>query len=238
MINFPDSTVPSSGKSSTSFPWKNKGDAVSPVFSNNDSLSLLIDETFFAVIVNREQKIAKGAWPKLNKAREFVYPEGEVYEFEQLIVYDSLRQPVDTIDHFIFRNKKMYDVDEDGTMSTGRSYWQEQDTFIIKSIDTVYFDLGNNAVFRQLNDRFYVMNIRGGIAAGRTNWWEVYIIEKKADNVFSTWECSRKTKELPSLIYLYQDHTFYFNAAWTAVELLQLMKDGYFVETDEYYLKQ
>lgn len=220
------------------FYWKTKTQERLAFNSSDDSLSLWIEETFFTVIVNRVEKIAKGAWPKLDAAREFVYPEGEVYEFEQLIIYDSLRQPVDTVDQFIFRNSKMYDIDHDGTMSTGRTYWQERDTFIMKSIDTLYFDLGKNAVLRQLNDRFYVMNIRGSIAGERNNWWQLYIIEKKADHIFSTWECSRKTKELPSVIYLFQDHTFYFNATWTSAELLQLMKDGYFIETDEYYLKQ
>jgi hypothetical protein len=238
MINFPDSGKTSSGKNSMPFYWKPKTQQRSPLYSYNDSVSLLIEETFFAVIINRDERIAKGAWPKLNKEREFVYPEGEVHNFEQLIVYDSLRQPVDTVDHYIFRNSKMYDIEYDGTMSTGRTYWQEQDTFIMQSVDTLYFDLGKNAVLRQLNDRFYAVNFRGSIIGERTNWWQVYIIEKKAEHSFSTWECSRKTKELPSVIYLYQDHTFYFNATWTAVELLQLMKDGYFVETDEYYLKQ
>ncbi|QNA43159.1 hypothetical protein [Lacibacter sediminis] len=238
MINFPDSGKISSGTNSMPFYWKPEAQQRSPFYSSNDSLSLLIEETFFAVIINGIEKIAKGAWPKLNKAREFVYPEGEVYEFEKLIVYDSLRQPVDTVDQFISRNAKMYDVDYEGTMSTGRAYWQEQDTFIMRSIDTIYFDLGKNAVLRQLNDRFYAVSFRGSVTGERNNWWQLYIIEKKADHIFSTWECSRKTKDLPSLIYLYQDHTFYFNATWTTVELMKLMADGYFIETDEYYLKQ
>ena len=238
MINVPDSGTASSGTNSMPFQWNRNGKEQSAVFSSDDSLSLFIEETFFAVIVNRTQQIAKGAWPRLNAAREFVYPPGEIYEFEQLIVYDSLRQPVDTVDQYIFRHAKMYDVDDDGTMSTGRSYWQEQDTFIMKSIDTLYVDLGKNAVLRQVNERFYVMNIRGGITGERNNWWQLYIIEKKADHIFSTWECSRKTKELPSVLYLYKDHTFYFNATWTTAEILQLMKEGYFVETDVYYLKK
>lgn len=206
--------------------------------SSEEFLSLLINKTFFAVIIDRTEKIAKGAWPKLDTGRAFVYPPGEIYEFEQLVIYDSLRQPVDTADQFIFRNTKMYKIDHGGIMSTGKSFWLEQDTFFMRLIDTFYFDIGNNAVLRQLNDRFFVMNIRGDLIGERTNWWQLYIIEKKADNVFSTWECSRRTKGLPSLIYLYQDHTFYFNVAWTAVEILQLMKDGYFVETNEYQLKQ
>lgn len=220
------------------FQWNKNRRERSGIFSSDDSLSLLIEETFFAVIINRTDKIVKGAWPRLNTARQFVYPPGEIAEFEQLIVYDSLRQPVDTVDQYILKNTKMYDVDEDGNMSTGRSFWQEQDTFIMKSIDTLYVDLGKNAVLRQLSDRFYVMNIRGGLTGERNNWWQLYIIEKKADHIFSTWECSRKAKELPSVIYLYKDHTFYFNATWTVTELLQLMSSGYFVETDEYYLKQ
>lgn len=238
MINPFDSKSMASGSNTAPVSWKLKKQERSPFYSSDDSLSLLVEETFFAVIVHRTHQIAKGGWPKLNAAREFVYPPGEIYEFEQLIVYDSLRQPVDTVEQYIFRNAKMYDVDYDGTMSTGRSYRQEQDTFIMKSIDTLYVDLGKNAVLRQLNDRFYMMNIRGGITGERNNWWQLYIIEKKADHLFSIWECSRKTKELPSLIYLYQDHTFYFNATWTAAELLQLMKDGYFVQTDVYRLKQ
>jgi hypothetical protein len=108
----------------------------------------------------------------------------------------------------------------------------------MKTSNTVYYDLGKNAVLRQLNDRFYAVSFRGSVIGERNNWWQLYIIEKKADHVFSTWECSRKTKDLPSLIYIYQDHTFYFNATWTTVELLQLMNKGYFVETDEFHLKQ
>ena len=108
----------------------------------------------------------------------------------------------------------------------------------MKSIDTLYYDLGNNVILRKLNDRYYAVNIRGSITGERSNWWQLYIIEKKADHIFSTWECSRKTKELPSLLYQYRDHTFYFNATWTAAELLQLMSSGYLIETDEYYLKQ
>ncbi|HLP39689.1 hypothetical protein [Lacibacter sp.] len=238
MINVPDSGTASSGINSMPFQWNRKEKERSPFNSSDDSLSLIIEENLFAIIVNRTEKIAKGAWPKLNAEREFVYPPGEIYEFEQLIVYDSLRQPVDTVDQYIFRNAKMYDIDAEGTMSTGRSYWQEKDTFIMKSIDTLFFDLGKNAILRQLNDRFYAVNIRGSITGERNNWWQVYIIEKKADNIFSTWECSRKTKELPSLLYLYQDHTFYFNATWTVTDILQLMSQGYFVETDEYHLKQ
>lgn len=238
MINFPDSGTTSSGYNTVPFHWKAKGQEQSPVYSSDDTLSLLIEETFFAVIINRTEKIAKGAWPKLNAAREFVYPSNEVYEFEKLVIYDSLRQPVDTVDQYIFRNSKMYDVDEDGIMSTGHSYWLQQDTFVMKSIDTLYYDLGNNVILRQLNDRFYAVNIRGSITGERSNWWQLYIIEMKADHIFSTWECSRKTKELPSLLYQYRDHTFYFNATWTAAELLQLMSSGYLIETDEYYLKQ
>lgn len=238
MINFPDSGRASSGYAVAPLSGKRKKYQRSQLNSSDDSLSLIIEETYFAVIVSRLQKIVKGAWPKLNASREFVYPSEEVYEFEKLIVYDSMRQPVDTVDQFIFRNAKMYDVDQDGIMSTGRAYWPDRDTFIMKSIDTLFFDLGNNAMLRQLNDRFYVLNIRGGVAFERNNWWQIYIIEKKADNIFSTWECSRKTKELPSLIYLYQDHTFYFNATWTAADIIQMMSNGYFVETDEYHLKQ
>lgn len=238
MINPFDSKSMASGYTTAPVSWKLNKQESSPFNSSDDSLSLLVEETFFAVIVHRTHQIAKGAWPRLNAQRQFVYPPGEIYEFEQLIVYDSLRQPIDTVDQYIFRNAKMYDVDDDGSMSTGRSYWQEQDTFIMKSIDTLYVDLGKNAVLRQLNDRFYVMNIRGGITGERNNWWQLYIIEKKADHLFSTWECSRKTKDLPAVLYLYKDHTFYFNATWTSAELLQLMKDGYFVETDVYRLKQ
>lgn len=238
MINPFDYKSMASGYNAVPVSWKLKKQERSPFYSSDDSLSLLIEETFFAIIVDRTDKIAKGAWPKLNAAREFVFPPGEVYEVEQLIIYDSLRQPVDTVDQYIFRNAKMYDVDYDGTMSTGRSYWQERDTFIMRSIDTLYVDLGKNAMLRQLNERFYVMNIRGGLTGERNNWWQLYFIEKKADHFFSIWECSRKTKELPSVLYLYKDHTFYFNATWTAYELLQLMEDGYFVQTDVYRLKQ
>jgi hypothetical protein len=238
MINPFDSKSMASGYNTAPVSWKLNKQERSPFNSSDDSLSLLVEEHFFAVIVHRTHQIAKGAWPKLNAARAFVYPPGEVYEFEQLIVYDSLRQPVDTVDQYMFRNAKMYDVDDDGTMSTGRSYWQEQDTFIMNSIDTLYVDLGKNAVLRQLNDRFYVMNIRGGLLGERNNWWQLYIIEKKADHIFSTWECSRKTKDLPAVLYLCKDHTLYFNATWTTVELIQLMEDGYFVQTDVYRLKQ
>jgi hypothetical protein len=238
MINFPDSGKTSSGANSMPFYWKTKTMKRVPFNSSDDSLSLLVDETFFAVIINRIEKIARGAWPKLNKAREFVYPEGEVYKTEQVITYDSLRQPVDTVDQYIFRNSKMYAIEDDGSVSTGRTYLQDQDIITMKTSDTVYYDLGKNAVLRQLNDRFYAVSFRGSVIGERNNWWQLYIIEKKADHVFSTWECSRKTKDLPSLIYIYQDHTFYFNATWTTVELLQLMNKGYFVETDEFHLKQ
>ena len=72
------------------------------------------------------------------------------------------------------------------------------------------------------------------------SWWQFFILEKTAANSFKEWECSTKTKTLPSMIYPANSKAelYYFNSKWTAADMMQLMKEGYIINTEEYFRKK
>lgn len=202
--------------------------------ADGDSNYYCIYRDYMIMIFSERKKILAGAWPKLNSKNEFVYqPEG--FGRLEVIVYDSLKKPVDTVSHYIISGNRIYERDMDRFLLRGYAYNRVKDTITILQIDSNYIDLGKNAFLRKLTDSLYIFNINNSVLSlsEGENWWRLIVLEIAATGQVNQWECSNKTGELACMFYDRPSKydQFYFDCRWSAAEILRLMKEGYFEKT-------
>lgn len=205
---------------------------------NEDSSFYIINKKNVWLVIYSKEKIVTGAWPRLGKNGEFIYPAGESFLYHQKeIKYDSLKRPSDTTDNYILNGGYIYEVYDNGFLNRGYKYHYDHDTIIVEKKDTLPIDLGQNAFLRKLNAKSYVLNIRNSILGDENNWWRLIVLDKKGNDTIIMRECSSKTGNLPCMFYAKNSKSdiFYFNCKWTSGELLSLIDQGYFNETEIYH---
>lgn len=209
-------------------------------FAKEDSSFIIINKKNIELLFFSTDKIVTGAWPRLNKKKELIFSGDNTYNWLRSIEYDSLKRPVDTLDNYLLYGKMIYEIDDKGYLDKGYPYVYDKDTIIVTKRDTLCIDLGQNAFLRKLNNRFYALNIRSQVLGESSAWWQIFILEKTSAATFREWECSVKAKTLPSMFYPKSSRSdlFYFNSNWTTAEMLQLMKDDYFINTGDYFRKE
>ena len=139
-----------------------------------------IHKNYVLFITQVKERIASGAWPRVNDKGEYRYPTQKPIPESGVLMtirYDSLKRPVDTVRNYLFRSGFIYKVEEKG-LSKGYTYKKEQDTIILFRNDTNFIDLGANAFLRPLDKDKYVLNIRNRILGEDNDWWRVMILEK------------------------------------------------------------
>jgi hypothetical protein len=198
-------------------------------FFSDDSLSFFISRNCLIYIISGQKKINKGAWPKLDKQGNFVYPTNS-NEWVSNINYDSLKKPLDTTENYFIAGNLIYEVTAEKRLGNGNRYTVDDDTITILKADSIAIDMGKNAFLRKLNDRFYVYNIRNWVLGEESFWWRIFLLEKTGINSMNIWECTSKTQNLPSMFYNTpsKGDIFYFNSKWPADEMNLLVKENYF----------
>lgn len=202
--------------------------------ANEDSAFYRIYKDYLAIFISGKNKILAGAWPRLNKKKEFIYPP-EGFEGEDEIRYDSLKKPVDTVRKYVISGNRIYEIDPDLFLTIGYAYARLKDTITVLKNDSLYIDLGQNAFLRKLTDSLYVFNINNSILSlgEGENWWRLVVLEIATNGQLNQWECNSKTDGLPCMFYSRPSKydQFYFDCRWSAADMLRLMKEGYFEKT-------
>lgn len=235
-VNGLESAVPQNGKAMYDFATGNEpgnGPATGQVNEDRDIYCIYRD--YMIIVHSEKKKIVAGAWPKPDVNNTFIYPpEGFAWQYE--IKYDSLNRSVDTVDKYIISGKRVYEKDDDRFLRSGYVYSRVKDTITVYETDSVFIDLGQNAFLRRLTDSIYVFNINNSILSMEEagGWWRVIVLELNGNGIFSQWECSNKTGNLPCMFYDRPSKydQFYFDCSWSTTEMLKLMKEGYFERKD------
>lgn len=200
-------------------------------FADSDFYCIYKEYMVWVHVENK--KIIKGAWPKLDDKKEFVY-QAKDYATMAKIIYDSLKNPVDTFINYIIRGNKIYEKDPEGFLDRGNNFTLAKDTIIIHKKDSAFLDLGKNAFLRKLTNNIYVLNIHNGILSMKDleNWWTLIILETTGNNSFTRWECSLQSTGISCMFYKRPPnyHDFYFDCRWNTTEMLRLFRGGYFEE--------
>lgn len=211
-----------------------------------DSSHLRISKKYVQLIFLSRERVAMGAWPKVGKQGELVYPGSCRFsdELQREIKYDSLQRPVDTINNYLVSGDRIYRSQHNEYLDKGYAFYYDHDSIIILKNDTVNIDLGQNAFLRKLDDKRYVFNflnrLIGDDGSRFDQWWSLRILEINGPGTFQMWDCSGKTGDLPSMFHaaVSKANIFYFNSQWTTAEVLALLQQGYFETGGSYYQKK
>lgn len=237
--NFSD-PQPSDKKNILAFPREMLGSWLAA--DEGDYDSYLVYQKHILITSHKKIKIVTGAWPQLNEKGEYIRPSA-TYKVCKTIQYDSLHTVIDTITNYLVWKNKIYEINEDGFLDKGNFFTVDKDTLNVYTHDTLIIDLGKNAFLRQLNNHFYVLNIRNSIlgndAAPISNWWRVMLLEIREDKTLHIWECADKSQKLDCMFYERPSKSdiFYFDCNWTSADILRLAKEGYFEVSNKLYRK-
>jgi hypothetical protein len=219
------------------FPKDYLGSWLSTDTSDKDThLEYHIHKNNVLFITHSLEPVLKGAWPKINSKGEYILAPGLMQTMET-IQYDSLKKPADTTTNYLFRNNKIYAIDNNG-LSKGYDFKTEGDTINILRYDTTFVDLGANAFLRKLSKTMYVFNIRNTILGENNTWWRIMLLEKNDKQSFRIWVCSSQKSEFPSVFYKQHydgSDRYYIDASWSADEILVLFNKGNFEIERELY---
>jgi len=208
------------------------------VKDESDGQFYFFNKKYVLLVFSDTDKIVNGAWPKMDATGKAIYVTGS-YNSAETITYDSLKNPVDTVTNYLFRNGHVYEIADRKFLKKPYPFVMDKDTVVVVKTDTICIDLGQNAFLRQLNRTTYVLNIRNNIlgedASDYSNWWRLIILERKSDQTYNLWECTSKTENLPCHFFAgnSKSNIFYFDCQWTSAEVQRMMKEGYFEVSSE-----
>lgn len=220
-------------KNIETFPKAFRGQWFEDVENNGEGDSYLISKKNVAIITHGSDTIVKGFWPQKDNYGTYVELPFTLAAFNT-IRYDSLKNPLDTVENYFIKDSLIFELDASGLLSKGYFFDPTGDSIILIRKDTTYIDLGKNAFLRKLNRRFYMLNIRNSVLgeswAKANDWWHLILIETTGRSTFNIWDQGEKFKQLPCMFYPKDtlEYTYYYNCRWTTEELLGLIKDGYF----------
>ena len=219
------------------FPKDYRGSWLSTDTSEKDAhLEYHIHKNNVLFISHSRESIIKGVWPRINSKGEYVYPPAMMFSTES-VIFDSLKKPVDTTENYLFKNNKIYELDNNG-LSKGYNYRTEADTVYMLRYDTTFIDLGLNAFLRKINNNIYVFNIRNTVLGTENPWWRIMLMEKNDNQAFRIWICSSKKGAFPSSFYMHHNDgsdIFYIDTAWSAADILRMYNEGNFEIERELY---
>lgn len=219
------------------FPKDYRGSWLSTDTSEKDAhLEYHIHKNNVLFISHSREAIVRGAWPKIDSKGEFVYPPGLMFSLES-VNYDSLKKPIDTSENYLFKNKKIYELDNTG-LSKGYDYKTEGDTIYLLRYDTTFIDLGLNAFLRKLNSNIYVFNIRNTVLGTENPWWRIMLMEKNNNQSFRIWVCSSKKGAFPSTFHKHHfdgSDIYYIDTSWSTADMLRMYNEGNFEIERELY---
>lgn len=199
-----------------------------------DDWTYQVFQTYIQVVFREQVRVTSGAWPRLDKEGNFIYPPIGTRSFytEKEINYDSLKRPVDTTDNYVIRRGKIYEVAEHHFLEKGYSFYYDKDTIVIRKNDTLYLELGQNVKLKKLSDSLYALNILKAIIGSETDdaWWMMLLLEINPNGDITEWDITYRAAELPEMIYDRSSKSdyLYFDAAWDKEQILRLKKNGYF----------
>lgn len=188
--------------------------------SDKETYSYVISKYYVALVKKGEKKIS------LQNSKK--------------MIYDSLQEKMDTINHYLLREGYIYEVDDDRFLQEPHPYHLQDDTITIFENDTAFLDLGRNAFLRKIGKNLYVLNMRYALIDEGTMGWCWSILKKERHGRLQTLRCGDKMTTLPSMFYAklsYPGGNYYFDSKWTSAEMLQLIKEGY-IETSDSLIKK
>ena len=205
------------------------------VDSSNDSY--LVNSTNVLFIQKADEaSIVKGAWPQVNAKGDYIYPPTDKHPFRS-INFDSLKNPLDTVDNYLLKGDKIYEITEEGYLQKGRSYRKDNDTLTVFDNDTLLIDLGQNAFLRRLNKDLYVLNIRNDLLGycAYNGWWRIIMLEVKQNQSITMWELNSYSRNLPCMVHYNpgKGDDLYFDCKWTTADILHLLETKYFEVSSE-----
>lgn len=238
-----DITVPAGGSGNNSFNGPPVKGLRAAVPLADDTIDYTISKEYLALYVHGTEKVVTGAWPKVDPVKGYIYPPGYAHEVQvmQTVEYDSLRKPVDTSAHYLVKRGKIYSFEGDRTLGKGYPFLTDKDTILIQKRDTLMIELGFNAFVRDIDNRFYVLNIRAGVLGSETDpdWWKVILLERRGKDSLVQYECHERSAELDCVVYDRSGKAdyIYFDCNWTAADMMRLLKEGYFEVSGVYRRK-
>jgi hypothetical protein len=197
--------------------------------NERDSVWYYIDKKYAQLIIHCREKIAAGAWPRIDEEGDLL--DAPFTNTFKRIQFDSMSKPVDTLNNYVIRKNKIFEISEERFLEKGYPFYFDNDTIVVLKYDTIGVDLGQNAFLRKLNDSFYVLNIRNSILGEENVWWRLIVLEKKnIVPVINMWECNSKSADLGSMFFSrsVKNDVFYFDGKWSSVEMLELIRKDYF----------
>jgi hypothetical protein len=198
---------------------------------NTNSQQIIIGRNNAALIINDQETVVKGVWPKVAANGKPIFPPGG-YLGMYHVNLDSLNRPVDTVANYYINADLLYEVTGKGRLEKGFHYTTQEDTFRINKIDTFWVDLGKNAFLRKLDTDFYVLNMLNQARGIENRWWQIILLEKSNRNNITQWDCTYSLTKDTSMFYENYGN-YYFNSQWNAKEIIQFLKKGLFEKCDE-----
>ena len=142
------------------------------------------------------------------------------------VKFDSLNNPIDTVENYIIKRSKIYRIGTDG-LEEGSNYTIMNDT-IYTSEPQKQLVIGPQAFFRKVTSNIYILNLyEGNLEGGNPDWWQILLLSKNKEGktIIHYWD--NKIMENSSLIYS-KDGNYYYDSQWTREEILKLFNEGIF----------
>ena len=193
-----------------------------------------ISRQYGYLIAQDTDKIVRGVWPHPNPSGGYdIAPFS--YRSLSRSQYDSVKMKIDTLPNYLLRKTAIFKVDAQGYLENGYPYIIENDTLVAPKMDTLRFDLGNNAVLRKLTNSLYVLNVKNNVfnippgrdAVELNSWWQIVLLRVMADGNIRLYVPGNKMEKDPSVFYDYQDN-YYLDADWTGAAMMHLLGDSSF----------
>jgi hypothetical protein len=191
--------------------------------NDNECSPITISRKFIEVIQVRKERVDKesvetigpGNYDKLLSSDSDYWKQG-----------DSVRREPDRTPKYLIRNDMIFEINE-GRLGKGYQYDSSGKYIVIRAADTTMIDLGRNAFLRKLNKKLWVLNINGLALADEEAWWTIMILEKTGRSKLRVWDCDTSLKTHHTMFY-HSGSAYYFDAKWSAAEMMTLFHDGYF----------
>lgn len=174
-------------------------------------------------------RVFNGIW--IDSSRDTSASSRKNYETRYRIKYDSLMKKYDTLDNYVIRGKRIWEV-KDNRLTIAREFFIKGDTIYLPPV-SFRIQLGPNAFYRKITSELYMLNIKDieteekGPEFGQ--WWQVYLLERKGQGSIVLYRFNEKIKEDPAMFFheVASSH-YYFDPAWTSKDILRMFNGGMF----------
>ncbi|MFH1001041.1 MAG: hypothetical protein V1783_09390 [Bacteroidota bacterium] len=145
-------------------------------------------------------------------------------EYKEFKVEKSI---ADTSSSYIFRNGKVFLVNNDKSLSERLNYSIVNDTVVILKREVQEISLSQNSFLRAI-DFGYILNIKN-----EEHWWELYLIEPNVNGriIVTSLKHDNLDVRFNEEILHKKESTYYLNVKWTKNDLSQIINNGIFCDT-------